>query len=143
MFFFTIFRLWAQKRNIPTLSRKKISWLKKNHILRVDMEFSWKNCLKKSTFSPTFEIWTNFFCTLFEKNPLGSVKLISMPSAKFLNKNLRFFEETIFFPSFSDIQRNFSYFLKDTFWLACQKCITDVLRRVWRKKIETITFFFL
>ena len=65
-----------------------------------------------------------------------------MPSAKFLNKNLRFFEETIFFPSFSDIQRNFSYFLKDTFWLACQKCTTDVLRKILRKKIESKTSFF-
>ena len=108
--FFSPFSYFEHKsETFPHSRGKKLAGLKKITFYVSIWSFCGKNCLKKSTFSPTFEIWTNFFCTLFEKNPLGSVKLISMPSAKFLNKNLRFFEETVFFPSFSDIQRKFPY----------------------------------
>ena len=50
--------------------------------------------------------------------------------------------ELIFFPSFSDIQQSFSYLLKETFWLACQKCITDVPWKTLRKKNESKTSVF-
>ena len=109
MFFSPFSDFEHKSETFPHSRGKKLAGLKKITFYVSIWSFCGKNCLKKSTFSPTFEIWTNFFCTLFEKNPLGSVKLISMPSAKFLNKNHRFFEETVFFPSFSDIQRKFPY----------------------------------